>query len=274
MPISFSTKGIQDLAIPHEADVNQLTGTAVVSVPLTHTSGRSGFGPSLALQYSSSAGNSVYGIGWSLAGLSTIGLTGKQHPKYDGSDGFVFNGAEELVPVLRQNGAGYEPRVETLDEYHVRFYRSKFESSYIRFEKWTHVSTGRIHWLTRTPDNTVFVFGLDIFNNSRIADPEDSSRTYLWLLEAQYDTAGNAILYEYLPENAENLDFRQSFEWHRITCSGVFPQRYLKRIHYGNTTPLEPNLPVPQKNRWLFEVVLDYGDHEEANPSPMPDHSC
>jgi hypothetical protein len=48
-----------------------------------------------------------------------------------------------------------------------------------------------------------------------------------------------------------------------------FTQRYLKRIRYGNTWPIEADMPVPADNRWLFEIVLDYGDHGE-NPIPSP----
>ncbi len=274
--ISFLSKGLQDLGIASQVEVNPLTGTANISVPLSLTPGRSGFGPSLTLEYNSSAGNSVYGMGWSLAGLPSIGLSSKQHPKYTDEDNFVFNGADELVPALRPNGNGYEPRIESIGEYQVRYYRSKFENNYIRFEKWIHLASGRIHWRTRAPDNTISIFGSDSTGNSRISDPEDPSqrKTYLWLLEAQYDRLGNAVLYEYTPENSENLDFGQSYEIHRIILSSTFPQRYLKRILYGNTSPLEVNSPLPEDNRWLFEVVFDYGERtDELLPSRLPDRS-
>ncbi len=88
--ISFLSKGIEDIEIEHHADVNPFTGTEVISVPLPLTPGRFGFGPSLSLQYSSSARNSAYGVGWSLGGLPTIDLSLKQSPKYDGEDNFVF----------------------------------------------------------------------------------------------------------------------------------------------------------------------------------------
>jgi len=56
--------------------------------------------------------------------------------------------------------------------------------------------------------------------------------------------------------------------------------RYLKWIRYGNNKPYLPQLqpattwPIPPdatveddaSKSWLFEVVFDYGDHDENNP--------
>lgn len=47
-------------------------GAAGISVSLSLTSDRFNFGPSLSLQYSSSARNSVYEVGWALAAMPTI----------------------------------------------------------------------------------------------------------------------------------------------------------------------------------------------------------
>ncbi len=53
MELSFASKAIEDLNLKHRVEVNELTGTASISVPLPLTAGRGGFGPSLALQYGS-----------------------------------------------------------------------------------------------------------------------------------------------------------------------------------------------------------------------------
>jgi len=270
--LSFASKGIEDLAIQHQVDVNPLTGSADISLPLPLTLGRSGFTPSLTLQYGSSAGNSVFGVGWSLAGLSSIGISSKDHlPKYDGKDKFAFNG-EELVPVLtEQESDEWVPRIDDLDVFRVRYYRLKIEQAYIRFEKWVHKDSGRIHWRTRDRNNVISVYGLDSFGVGRISDPHDGSRTWAWLLEAQYDTNGNAIVYEYAQENSDDLDASKIFERDRVLNSSSFPQRYLKRICYGNTQPISADIAEPDDNQWLFEVVLDFGDHRNA--FHVPDQS-
>ena len=268
--ISFASRGLEDLAVAHQVDVNPLTGAAVVSVPLALTPGRAGFGPSLALQYSSSGGNSVYGVGWSLSGLSSIGLTSKQHPKYDGNDRFVFNGTEELVLVYPGQGESWPT---DRGEYRVRYYRSKAEQSYSRFEQWVHRPSGRMHWLSRDRDGVVSIYGLNADDESRIADPKAPERTYLWLVEAQYDGRGNAIHYEYAKENTADLDLTQAAECDRVRSlnGGTFPQRYLKRIRYGNTIPFSPDESAPADNDWLFEVVFDYGDEPEDPQHPPPE---
>lgn len=265
--ISFALKSIAEVALDHQVEVNPLTGAATVRVPLPLTSGRSEFSPALALEYNSSAGNSVFGVGWSLSGLSMIGLSSKRLPKYEGDDQFVFNGSEELVPILTKQDENWEPRVDNPTDFWVHYYRSKVEQDYTRFEKWVHRESGRIHWRVKGPDNSVAVYGLHASGNTRIQDLDGPSRTYQWLIETRYDDNGNAVFYEYLPENTDNID--HSLELQRLISGKGFCQRYLKRIVYGNTCPLYADAPIPDENSWLFQVVFDYGDHGD---DPHPCH--
>lgn len=259
--------------MPYQATVNPLMGAAATSIPLILTSGRTGFSPSLTLQYSSSAGNSVYGMGWSLAGLPVIAISTQDGlPRYDGQDRFAFNGSDELVPVLERQGTIWQPKVAEQGEFWIHYYRSKVERSHIQFEQWVHQETGSVHWRTRGRDSTISIFGQHTDNLSRIADPADPQRTYLWLIEAQYDRQGNAIVYDYEPEDSTGVDRSQNFEFNRLLTTSGFAQRYLKRIRYGNTRPLAPDTPLPADNQWLFEAVFDYGDHRSALfPSPVAD---
>jgi len=72
--IAFASVSIEDLAIEHSVDVGELTGAASIRVPLPLTTGRAGFGPSLALDYRSTSGNSPFGVGWQLGGVPAIGI--------------------------------------------------------------------------------------------------------------------------------------------------------------------------------------------------------
>ena len=78
------------------------TGTGNHSIPIATTPGRSGFGPSLSLQYSSGNGNGAFGLGWALATPRVTRKTEKGLPRYDNDDVFVLTGAEDLVPVLER----------------------------------------------------------------------------------------------------------------------------------------------------------------------------
>ena len=252
--LSFAPKGIEDLTIPHQVEGNPLTGVAMIGVPLPATPGRGGFGPALSLNYSSSGGNSAFGIGWSLGGVSSIGRSPKQLPTYNGKDKFVFNGSDELVPT----------RSEDPDGYRVQYFRGEVERSFVRFEQWTHIVTGRIYWRSWDRDGTLTIYGQS--DDARIADPDNPYRTYLWLAEAQFDRYGNVMVFDYVAEDAGGVNFGEIFEHHRRACTPPLPQRYLKRVRYGNTRPAGSDRTLPTDNEWLFELVFDYGDHDDSLP--------
>src|ERR1700752_1672095 len=88
---------------------NPVTGTGSMSVPIATSPGRSGFGPQLSLSYDSGSGNGPFGFGWSLSLPSITRKTDKGLPRYldaVDSDVFILSGAEDLVPVYRQEADG------------------------------------------------------------------------------------------------------------------------------------------------------------------------
>lgn len=159
--LSFAATNPEELTIEHQAEVNPLTGTAVVHVALDLTSGRANFGPQLSLEYDSSSGNSPYGLGWSLGGLLMIAVnTRKTLPRYEGKDNFVFSGSGELVPVLRLQTGQWQPIVVDRGNFWVRYFRGKVATSQIRVEQWTQKATNRVHWRTRDVRNVLTIYGL------------------------------------------------------------------------------------------------------------------
>src|SRR5262245_13188701 len=121
--------------IDEKLSVNPVTGSAAQSIPLSVSPGRSGFAPSLAISYDSSAGNGPFGLGWGLSVPSIRRKTARGVPRYrdaEQSDTFVLSGAEDLVPVLRQSSGGtWGPETfdETLDAttFSVQRYRPRIE---------------------------------------------------------------------------------------------------------------------------------------------------
>jgi len=75
------------------------------------------------------------------------------------------------------------------------------------------------------------------------------------------------MVYRYVAENDENVDFSAANERSNRQRSA---NRYLKRILYGNRVSrlVQPDLTVAE---WLFEAVLDYGEHDPAAPTPTDD---
>jgi RHS repeat-associated protein len=92
-------------ALPGQFQVTS-RGAAAYSVPITLPPGRGGFAPALSLDYNSSAGNGLLGLGWSLNGLSAIGLCSKtaaQDLALDEYPGFCLDG-ERIFPARYENG--------------------------------------------------------------------------------------------------------------------------------------------------------------------------
>lgn len=99
------------------------SGQATYSIPLYTPPGTNGLTPSLSLNYSSNAGNGIFGNGWSLAGLSGIsrcsstwsqdGVT--REPRNDNFDLFCLDGQKlRLVSgVYGQSGSTYRTEIES-----------------------------------------------------------------------------------------------------------------------------------------------------------------
>lgn len=239
---------------------NPVTGTGSMTVPIATSPGRSGFGPQLSLSYDSGGGNGPFGFGWSLSLPTIARKTERGLPHYrdaDESDVYVLSGAEDLVPVLQEDGTRYVDDT-TFPEYVLHRYRPRVEGLFARIERWTNKVTGAIHWRSITRDNVTTLYGRT--NESRVFDPDEPTpatplHTFLWLISESYDDMGNAVLYEYAAENDANVDLSQVHERNRVRSAN----RYLKRVKYGNRVSrlIEPDLSAVS---WMFEVVFDYDE--------------
>jgi hypothetical protein len=256
---------------------NPVTGTGSMSVPIATSPGRSGFGPQLSLSYDSGAGNGPFGLGWNLSLPSITRKTDKGLPRYqDGqeqepdSDVFILSGAEDLVPVYRQDPdgtwvaahPGYQRdptgswvrnpagrlviHEDELDGYHVRRYRPRIEGLFARIERWSRVGVpDDVHWRSISKDNILTLYGFDDY--SRIADPLDTSHIFSWLICESRDDKGNGVRYIYKEEDGafqlrsgQSEPFTQVHQLNRGLSSDPrrTAQRYLERVLYGNLKPL------------------------------------
>ncbi len=202
--VSLPKGGGAIAGIGEKFSMNLVTGTGSLSIPLFISPGRSGFSPQLTLSYDSGAGNSSFGLGWSLGVPSIRRKTQKGLPQYrdaEDSDIFLLSGAEDLVPKLIGNDfQSHEVKVVNVPNdvlpqhlssypqrgsYSVRRYRPRIEGLFARIERWEHQHTGDVHWRSLTKDNITSVYGKD--SSSRVVAPEDSTRIFEWLLCESYD---------------------------------------------------------------------------------------
>lgn len=264
---------------------NPVTGTGSMSVPIATTPGRSGFGPELSLSYDSGVGNGPFGFGWSLSVPQISRKTDKGLPRYldsEESDVFLLSGSEDLVPVLSTDGDRWRREQLPLRnvgglQYRIQRYRPRIEGLFARIERWTQVGKpSDSFWRTITRENVTTWYGKT--EDSRIADPEDSNRIYSWLICETHDDKGYVAVYRYQDENSDGIQESSAHERNRTEDSRS-SNRYLKRICYGNHAPYLPVIsedtpfptpPIVDEDKWYFEVVFDYGDHDKESPSREP----
>ncbi|MEM9546241.1 MAG: SpvB/TcaC N-terminal domain-containing protein [Bacteroidota bacterium] len=261
--------------IDEKFEVNGSNGTAEFSIPLPLSAGRNGFAPSLSLSYNSGSGNSPFGLGWSLGYPMIQRKTDEKLPRYrDGleEDTFMFSGAEDLVPYLQNDGTGKFLTTEIeANGYSVKRYRPRIEGDFSRIEKIWHSDHG-VYWKVTTRENVATIFGRS--NAARIANPEDENQIFQWMPEFTYDDKGNWISYEYKQEDSIQIP-NEVHEKNRINGIAKFANVYMKSIKYGNriayyadpTKPYDPQSPID--NRYFFELVLDYGEHNAQIPTPQ-----
>lgn len=254
---------------------NPVTGTGSMSVPIATSPGRSGFEPQLSLAYDSGAGNGIFGLGWNLSLPSITRKTDKGLPRYwngSESDVFIVSGAEDLVPILVQNNQGtwepekLDPRTVGIKTYSIQRYRPRIEGLFARIERWVNQADSKeTFWRSISKDNITTLYGKT--DESRIVDPDDPTHVFSWLICESYDDKGNAIRYEYKAENSDGIVTVQAHERNR-TLQSRSVNRYLKYIQYGNQSPRQLNEDLSLRTDWMFEMVFDYGEHDQENPKP------
>lgn len=237
-------------------EANAFTGSGGMSIPIAVSPGRD-LSPALALGYSTGAGNGPFGMGWQLGVASISRKTDRGLPTYDDAqeaDTFLFSGAEDLVPLLEEDGGEWVRKVYEQDGHRVHAYRPRVEAGFAKIERWVHLETGAVHWRTWTRDNARSTYGTT--PTSRIAHPTDATRVFTWMIDETRDDRGNIIAFEYKAEDLVGVNTASLEEYERLAVDTTQAQRYLKRVLYGNAAS-------GIADDWHFEVLLDYGEHDE-----------
>ena len=258
-------KGIEE-----KFQVNAITGTSSFNIPIPLSPSRSGFVLALGLNYNSGAGNSAFGLGWQLSIPSITRKTEKQLPQYKDeidSDTFILSGAEDLVPLLEKQPDGSwlkynKLKTENGVTYSVKRYRPRIEGLFARIEKWKNNVTGETHWRTITKNNIHSYYGQT--DESRISDPLDPNRVFEWLLCKTHDDKGNIFINYFKKEDFIDIDKKLN-EKNRVNNS---TQTYLKKVVYGNKKAYYLGDAIPNENDFMFQVILDYGEHDKSANIP------
>ncbi|MCI0995100.1 SpvB/TcaC N-terminal domain-containing protein [Pseudomonas corrugata] len=235
------------------------SGKASFDLPLPISPGR-GFAPPLTLGYGSSAGNSLFGIGWVFSLGCVARRTSKGVPDYTDDD--VMLGPDGTVWLAERDDAGTIIRtpvhsyrgLELGADYQVARYFPRSEGAFERIEHWRSADDFPGFWLTHGADGSLHLYGFN--SSSRSTDLEDPLRVGEWLLEESLNPHGEHILYEYAGEDHAGMpeDTPRDF---RAQC-------YLSRVRYGNVTACEHLYhwapEQMEQAQWHFDLIFDYGE--------------
>lgn len=265
-------------SIGEKFSVSAATGTASASIPVPTSQSREGFQPDLSLSYDSGAGNGLFGFGWHMSMPSVVRKTDQGLPRYNDteeSDTYTIAGAEDLVPLLTRDSCGkwssevHIRRGKDKSLFEVTLYRPRIEFGFSRIERWTAIDSQKTHWRSISRTNVTTIFGED--DNSRLFDPDRPHRIFQWFISRTFDDKGNAMFFEYKPEDSRSVNLAQAHELYRSEGSRSV-MRYPKRIKYGNRVSSLIQT-VSSETQWMFEVVFDYGEHDNEYPTPRGNSS-
>ncbi|HTR29863.1 MAG TPA: SpvB/TcaC N-terminal domain-containing protein, partial [Puia sp.] len=266
-------------SIDEKFKVNAANGTSSFSISIPLSKSRNDLVPSLSLNYNSGSGNSPFGLGWNISLPAIKRRTDKLLPQYrdaQNSDVFQLAGVEDLVVKMQPDLHGnWAPDQFITGPYTVKRFVPRIEGAFTLIEQVQ--GPAGMYWKTTSKDNIIMFFG--ITPAGRVTDPADQRKIFEWLPEICYDDKGNCYQYFYVPEDLVNVP-ALLHEDNRLNGNQKVANTYLKRIVYGNTQPYSPapsgktadpyNPVIPDGTGYLFNLVLDYGDHDPDTPTPQP----
>lgn len=260
-PLQLPKGGGAITGLPNGFAPDEFAGAARVNIPFEVPQAR-GLAPLLTVTYASGGGNGVFGVGFAL-NVSSIGRkTNKGIPRYGLGDQFSLDGGPALV---RSADAPQQRKIGERS-YVVSVYRPRSFAQHKRIEQWAATDGADSFWRTIDAENRLTLYGRT--PGARVADPDDPSHVFEWLVEWESDSRGNAVSYAYKQENTDGL------AGHRSALNRVFgANRHLERIRYGNAAPIAATaigIDDPAALTWHFEIVADYGEYDLSTGNDTP----
>jgi Salmonella virulence plasmid 65kDa B protein/FG-GAP-like repeat len=212
------------------------TGAATYTIPIQVPPGIGGIEPKLALTYNSQAPNGPLGVGWNLAGLSTIRRcpqtllqdNARTGVTYTAADRFCLDGARLMLTsgFYGTNGAEYRTEIDGVTK--VSAIRD-VTHTWIDQDGNTRTST-RDSFIVKTKDGLTMEYGRTADSNiiSNLPDRTVDALLYippvtrLWAINRIYDSSGNTLKITY-EQGLNAVDFPNG---------GFYP----RRIDYTSNT--------------------------------------
>lgn len=263
---------------PGSFDVDE-TGNASYSIPIIAPAGINGMSPKLAIQYNSSAGNGLLGIGFSLQGFSVISRVGRsrthdedwQNSRNVGlgvtfdpnKDKFSIDG--QRMVLAPESIISNRPLNENYGFQNTKYYTEN--QSFTKIELIDYINIGGVNhprsFKAFTKDGNIYYYGNT--NDSRVA-PQGTTVPNLWLVNRIEDRFGNGIEFVYNNSNGEYRPTRINYVVN--SSQGVTsPQSYIEFTYENrpdNTNEYFNGFPIKLTQRLKNIGVVTYTFVENA----------
>lgn len=269
-----------------------LTGSAVYEIPVKMSPGTAGMQPNLSLVYSSGSGSGMLGVGWNLAGLSSISRVNKVpylDTKYDaikltGNDVFAIDGNRLLLRTGTYGAANstYATELESFAKVTAINQQGFGPQYFIVVDKngtTTEYGATSDAKLTGIGDNTpltwyankvtdvhgnYFKYYYKQLNGEVVIDKIE----YTLNANAGINTGYNEIFFEYTPKTEKNSyyigdkEFKSTQLLRSITSKsyGSLVKKYVINYQYSFNTILSDITEINQDGTQLKSTVFCYGD--------------
>lgn len=225
------------------------TGAASFELALPISPGR-GFAPGLTLGYSSSGGNSPFGIGWSRTPNAITRRTSTGVPAYTDDDVIQAPDGEPWMPERNPTTGALVSRSVSaynglpVGPYAVVRYWPRTEAAFALIEHWSDGDDPAGFWLVHSADGNLHMYGKT--PASRCADPHEPAHVAQWLLDESLNPRGEHIVYAYRADDSAGA------------------QRYLSKVLYGNQHAHDQLYAWRtggwEQVLWHFHLVFDHGE--------------
>jgi len=244
------------------------SGAATYSIPIALPPGTSGMIPSLSLEYSSQGPNGIMGVGWSLAGLPSIGRCSRTLVQdnvagginFDANDRFCLDG-QRLTAISGAYGADgtqYRTEIETF---------SKVTSRGV-------AGAGPAWFEVRTKSGQILEFGNS--SDSRIlAQGKTTARS--WTVNKVSDTKGNYYTVSYVNDTTNGQSYPSRIDYTGNASASVSPFNSVQFVYAArpDIAPLYESGSLMQNTVRLTNVktfagaalITDYALSYQVSPS-------
>lgn len=248
-------------------------GSAGWSIPLeVFTPPARSLSPELTLNYSSTAGNSAFGVGWDLTVATIRRDTRSGVPRYADDDRLTGPGGSQLLPVGDSRSASQLPFGSgSRRSYRVSTWFEKTTGPAVRFEWWRATVTSDFadeptFWIQYSPDGSMSLYGYSA--QARLEPPGTSLQTAEWCLEETVTARGEHIVWSWRPEDLRGCDATEGRNHPGVVNA------YLSKVSWVNITAARHFLvPANQAGayRWHCFMLFDYGERDTPEDQVPPE---